>query len=106
MTLSGKKVKLPFGPPTCTMCVLTIPAAALGMAATAVESAMDSDAIIAVGVEADSIIIAPEAVAIIASEAVAIIASEAITGEADCAVAKPARAETSVALEKYILTIL
>jgi hypothetical protein len=86
------------------MCVLTIPAAALGMAETAVERAMDpdavaavSDAIMAAGVEADSII---------APETVAIMVSEAMIEEADCAVAKPAMAETSVALEKYIFTVM
>jgi hypothetical protein len=101
MTLSGKKVKVPFGPPTCTICVLTIPAAALGMAATAVERAMepvaaDSDAIMGAGVAA----IAAE------TDAVAIIDSEAMIIAEDCAVAKPARAETSVALEKYIFTVI
>jgi hypothetical protein len=72
------------------------------MAATAVESAMEAVAA------------APEAPAIIAAEVVAadpiiapdaIIASAAMTEE-DCAVAKPARAETSVALEKYIFAVM
>jgi hypothetical protein len=83
--------------------VLTIPAAALGMAATAVESAMEA---VAAGPEAPAIIAAEVVAAdpIIAPDA--IIASAAMTEEEDCAVAKPARAETSVALEKYIFAVM
>ena len=73
------------------------------MAATAVERvleapamAADSDAIMGAGVAA----IAAE------TEAVAIKDSEAMIMAEDCAVAKPARAETSVVVEKYIFTVI
>jgi hypothetical protein len=66
------------------------------MAATAVESAME-----AVAVASELIIAAPEVVA-----ADPIIISEAfMASTADCAVAKPTRAERTVAFEKCMFAV-
>jgi hypothetical protein len=84
--LLGEKIREPLGPPTLTMCVLTIPE---GVVVSAREPlpALPVDRL-------------PEAEPVLD----AIMASEAIKG--DCAVARPMRAETTVDLEKYILDIV
>jgi hypothetical protein len=85
-TLLGEKTSEPLGPPTWTICVLTIP-----------EGVVDCDSEPLPALPVDKL---PRA------EAVedAIMASEAMID--DCAEARPMRADTMVDLEKYMLMIV
>lgn len=69
LTLLGEKMREPLGPPTWTMCVLTIPAG-------------------------------------VASPATPVDRLPRAEDTADCAAAKPARAATTIDLEKYMIVLV
>lgn len=77
LTLDGENMSEPLGPPTLTMCVLTMPA---GVVEPNTPVAADPNA-----------------------EPVADARMESME---DCAAAKPITADTMVALEKYILNMM
>ena len=84
--LLGEKIREPLGPPTLTMCVLTIPAGVVVSVTEPLPALL-----------VDRLPVAEDVLD-------ANMASEAIIG--DCAEARPIRAETTVDLEKYILDIV
>jgi hypothetical protein len=83
MTLLGEKMSEPLGPPTWTMCVLTIPAGVVDP---------DSDE--------------PPVDKLPRADAVAEARRDSDAATEDCAAAKPMRAETMTDLEKYILFVV